>query len=175
MGWALSLYAFACLSVPEGKETSFFSQEIKRNTELFRVFIARELYLVKQMQAHNNIARTPDENGDKEKQGFFTKEHDKINFRNYFLEGTLLVTLHPVSAKIINIQYEKGAMPRTWQASKHFVQDLARFRFRFLNEKRQPSQFHVEYMWQIEAESSISEASRKKKAIQYLRSQRRTE
>ena len=168
---AAALSSLACFSLASRQAREFLGRENEKY-EAFRVFISRGDYIVKQVQHEEQIRRTEDKNGDREKKQFFQKEHDKINFRDLALEGTLLVELN-ASGQPVNIQYVRGKTPRTWQASKHFIQDIARFRFTFPNREKRLYSFRVRYFWSIAAPVSLSSSTRKKRAIKYLRSQRK--
>ena len=170
-GLIVALSSLACLSLTSRQAREFFGEEGQKY-EAFRVFIARDSYIVKQIQYEDQIRRVKDENGDREKKKFFLTEHDKINFKDITLEGKLLVDLN-ASGQPVNIQYVRGETPRTWQASKHFIQDIARFRFTFPNRKKRLFSFHVSYFWSIEAPLGFSTSARKERAIKYLRSQRK--
>ena len=161
----------SCVSLEEKKAKKFFEEEISDN-ETFRIFISKDIYAVKQIKNEDKIKRIPDKNGDLEKKVFFSKEHNKINFKNIELKGVVRIELNS-SGEPVNIGYANSKMPRTWQASKHFVQDIARFRFTFPTKGKAIYQFNVSYFWSVTAPFSISDSARKKRAIQYLRSQKK--
>lgn len=167
----LLLNNLSCFSLANRQAKQFFGQETQKG-EAFRVFISREDYIVKQIQYEEQVRRSEDTNGDREKKEFFMKEHDKINFKDFTLAGTLAVDLN-FSGQPVNIQYVRGETPRTWQASKHFIQDIARFRFIFPNPEKSLYSFRVRYLWSIAAPLGLSASARKRRAIKYLRNQRR--
>ena len=124
------------------------------------------------MQYQDLIERVPDETGDKVKLSFFNTEDEKLNFNDFAFKGTILVDID-YSGKPRNVRYGQGATPRTWQAGKHFIQDIARFRFRFTNPKKRLFSFKVNYFWSVVSDSSLTSFNRKEKAIDYLRKQRK--
>ena len=170
----LVLLALSCSSYSSRQKSKFLSQDLK-NQEAFRVFISKDDYLVEQVQFESQIERIPDKNGDKEKQKFFNKESTKINFRNFNLLGTVRVELN-ARGNPIKIDYKLGATPRTWQASKYFINDISRFRFSFPKTAKANGgnkyKFEVSYYWCISGNSSLTRDERRRKAIQYLRSQK---
>ena len=167
----LCVVGLSCRSLlVETKANDFFATEPERR-EAFRVFIARDFYRVKQVQYPQRVQRIADENGDQEEQESFTKEHDKIRFSSFLLEGTLEVRLDPESGQPINIRYPKARMPQTWQASKYFIRDLSRFRFTFPEENNKLLHFYVRYSWMIAADESLSIKERRRRAMEYWRRQ----
>ena len=166
-------FHFSCVSLEKREAENFFSQE-NLEGETFRVFIAKDIYLVKQMKDDDRIRRKEDPNGDEEKRLFFTQEHDRINFKKIILEGSLFLDFNS-SLKTVSIQYESGKNPITWQASKHFIKDLSRFSFEKMENWDSLLQIKVKYMWYILPAPFLSDAERKEKAIQYLRSQKQGE
>ncbi len=167
----VSTACFSCFSLVSKHEKSFLSQKIVAS-ETFRVFIARDRYVVKQVQHHDRIGRREDENGDKEKSAFFKQEHDKINFKDLMIEGTLIVDVN-WAGQAVNIRYKRGRTPRTWQAGKHFIQDVSRFRFTFPDKDRKIFRFEVHYFWSIISGTGFVFLTRKQRAIEYLRSQKK--
>ncbi len=156
------------LSVSEERD-AFFSNE-KKGSEIFRVFISEDFYEVRQVQREDVIRRTEDKEGDEEKKAFFTEEHNKINFKDLRLEGIMNVELNSEGSPL-NIKYLPGGTPKTWQASKHFLQDLSRFHFNFPNPGSGIIHFNVRYLWIIKA--GFDSRKNKEKAIEYLKKEKR--
>ncbi len=164
--------SLGCTSLTQRQASEFFAQESEKN-EAFRIFIGRDMYRVEQVDYFEQIKRQDDEKGDKEKKEFFTKEHDRISYSDFIIQGTLAIGLSPYSGKPTNIQYVPDKTPSTWQASKHFIQDISRFRFDFPDPKKKLLHFHVSYFWSVITQHGLTSAGRKQKAIEYLRSQKR--
>lgn len=165
------LFPFGCSSQAVRMERVFFQNE-GNSREIFRIFISKDRYKVHQVQFHDRIQRIQDRHGDQEKKLFFTKEHNKMAFSDFKLEGKMLVRIDPISGTPTDIQYKKGKVPKTWQAGKHFIQDISRFRFSFPSKSQKIFSFTVSYLWNITALKGLSSKQRRKKAIKYLRSQK---
>ena len=166
------LLLYDCSSRAIRMERAFFKSEGEAR-EVFRIFISKNRYRVSQIQFQDKIQRIQDKYGDHEKKLFFTNEHNKIAYDDFKLEGKIIVRIDPVSGIPRDIQYKKGKVPKTWQAGKHFIQDISRFRFTFPNKNQRISIFTVHYLWNITAMKGLSIKQRRKKAIKYLRSQKK--
>ena len=149
-------------------QNEFFNQKYNSNLA-FLVFISEKNYIVKQIQYLDKIKRTEDKESDEEKKEFFAIEHNKINFKDFRLEGILNVELNP-QGNPLNIKYVPGGTPKTWQASKHFIQDLSRFHFDFINPGNGITRFSVKYLWIIKGGGG----NNKQKAIEYLKKEKKS-
>ncbi len=143
--------------------------------ELFRVLITDDGYVVKQMDREEDVLRAEDENGDEEQEKKFREYARTFNFKDWSLEGMIVVKINPETREIAQIEYLPGQTPRTWQASKYFQEDVTRFHLTFPevdDDRPAPiAQYMVRYRWLIKREAGLTDEEAKERARAYLKSQ----
>jgi len=153
----------------ENDDPFFLNQDKKIPNEAFRVLITKNNYSVRQIQFETNLERVKDINGDREQLNYYKQIYDQINFKDWEFEGILTVYLNPQTSNIEKIQYYSGYIPKMKQAVELFIQDISRYKFKYLTDATYPKEFNVRILWRIEKEPDLTEEQAKERAIEYLK------
>ena len=153
----------------ENDDPFFLNQDKKIPNEAFRVLITKNNYSVRQIQFEKNLERVKDINGDREQLNYYKQIYDQINFKDWEFEGILTVYLNPQTSNIEKIQYYSGYIPKMKQAVELFIQDISRYKFKYLADATYPKEFNVRILWRIEKEPDLTEEQAKERAIEYLK------
>jgi len=153
----------------EGDDPFFLNQEGKVPNEAFRVLITKNNYRVRQIQFETNIERVKDINGDKEQLNSYKQIYDQINFKDWEFDGIITVYLNPQTSNIEKIQYYSRYIPKMKQAVELFIQDISRYKFKYLTDATYPKEFNVRILWRIKKDPNLTEEQAKERAIEYLK------
>ena len=154
---------------PTENDDPFFLDQDKIPNEAFRVLITKNNYSVRQIQFETNIERVNDINGDKEQLNYYRQIYDQINFKDWEFEGIITVYLNPQTSNIEKIQYYSRYIPKMKQAVELFIQDISRYKFKYLTDVPYPKEFNVRVLWRIKKDPNLTEDQAKERAIQYLK------
>lgn len=158
-------------SNPQAESDSFFTETSPMN-ETFKVLILDDSYTVRQVKGTEDLKRKDDPSGDSEQLDRFKELAARYDFKDWEFNGVLMVRLHPHRGEIERIEFVPGQNPKTWQASKLFQEDLSRFAFQFPKGLVTLREFHVRYRWKIKRRAGLSEDEARKRAIEFLKSER---
>lgn len=156
---------------PVAGDDQFFLEKSKYD-ESFRVLITGGNYQIRQIRYKTQIKRVTDVEGDREQLIFYQKKSLGLNFKDWDLEGTVRIRINPLNQQIEHISYLLGATPDTWQASVYFQEDVSRLRFAFPG-GMSVRDFRIRYNWRVKRKEGLSDTEARKKAIEYLKSQKR--
>ncbi|MFN3604013.1 MAG: hypothetical protein ACK4UJ_04815 [Leptonema sp. (in: bacteria)] len=155
---------------PVETDDSFFLNTTNiLDLEVFRVLITKHNYQVRQINYKENIERIEDVAGDKEQLKIYEEIYNQIDFKDWVFEGVIRVKINPQTNKIENLKYESVYIPKTQQAAKLFMEDISRYKFRFLKSISTPNTFLIRMQWRIQKNTEITEEQAKERAIEYLK------
>ncbi len=154
---------------PTENDDPYFLNQDKIPNEAFRVLITKNNYSVRQIQFETNLERVKDINGDKEQLNYYKQIYDQINFKDWEFEGIITVYLNPQTSNIEKIQYYSGYIPKMKQAVELFIQDISRYKFKYLTDASYPKEFNVRVLWRIKKDPNLTEDQAKERAIEYLK------
>ncbi len=137
--------------------------------EAFRVLITKDKYQIRQISYTEDIEKIQDVEGDKVQLKYYNEFHELMNFKDWEFEGILQLRLNPQTANIEKIHYYANYIPRTKQALELFLQDVSRYKFRYLTDKMYPDTFLIRVLWRIEKDPTITEEEAKQRAIELLK------
>ncbi len=155
-------------SVVETDDPYFLEKEILPG-EVFRVLITRNNYQIRQLSFLENIEKIKDISGDKEQLKLYNRFYDQINFKDWEFEGVLSVKLNPQTSNIEKIKYYENYIPKIKQALELFIQDISRYKFKYLKENTYPDEFLIRVLWRIRKDPDLTEELAKERAIEYLK------
>ena len=181
-----SAFLFSCSSTQEPAEEGtqvaetdvledpyFHDQPPLQSGELFRVLIDDSGYYFVQLKGEKKIQRREDPHGDEEEHTMLNQFGSKYNFQDWEFDGLLKIRLNATSGDIEHVEYVTGEIPKTWQVSRLFQEDITRHRFDFPGNLVNPRSFLIRYKWRIKREEGLSDEDAKKRAMEFLRSELR--
>lgn len=139
------------------------------SSEAFRVLITRDNYQIRQISYQEDIEILKDIEGDKVQLKYYNEYYELMSFKDWEFEGILQLRLNPQTANIEKIHYHSNYIPRTKQALELFLQDVSRYKFRYLTEKMNPDTFLIRILWRIEKDPNLTEEEAKQRAIELLK------
>jgi len=148
-----------------------FFKETSTQSEVFRVLIVNNTYIVRQMSGDTDLIKKVDASGDKEQLTRFQELGERYDFKDWEFNGVLSVRLHPHRGEIEHIEFVPGLNPKTWQASKLFQEDVSRFAFQFPKGQITLRDFRVRYRWKIPRRPGLTDEEAKKRALEFLKSE----
>lgn len=154
---------------PTETDDPFFLNKIQLSEEAFRVLITRNNYQVRQIQFNDDIERIKDRLGDKEQLKIYEEFYNQIDFKDWEFEGILRIRINPQTTNIESIKYESHYIPKTQQAMKLFLEDISRYKFKYLKQVPYPNQFLIRILWRIKKNPELTEEQAKTRAIEYLK------
>jgi hypothetical protein len=137
--------------------------------EAFRILVTKNNYQIRQIKYENFIEKIKDVSGDKEQLNYYKQVYEKINFKDWEFEGVLKVSLNPQNANIERLQYYEHYIPKLKQAVELFIQDISRYKFRYLQNQTYPKEFLIRIEWRIKKDPNLTEEEAKGRAIEYLK------
>ncbi|MBN1500807.1 MAG: hypothetical protein JW982_11655 [Spirochaetes bacterium] len=117
----------------------FLSETPSNKSEIFRVFISSDSYVISQKLSTEYIKRTDDETGDK----YFMEEISMLNKIDEAREGALTVWLYPDSGRIMQVRYLQSTYLR--EVDKILIEDVQRWTFKFPKKVIEPIKFDIRY------------------------------
>ncbi len=157
---------------PERGDDPFFFQKVQ-DDEVFRVLVTKTNYQVRQVAAKDLIRRPLDPEKDLEKLKEFQGFQERYNFADQTLSAMLSVRLNPHSGKIQNLEFVPTHNPQSWQVGRLMQHDLKRYQFRFPTGQVKLHSFRIQFMFRISRDPGLSEAEARRKAVEFLQSERR--
>lgn len=154
---------------PVETDDPFFLKNLGLREEAFRVLITKYNYQIRQVQFKGDIERIKDTLGDKEQLKVYEEFYNQIDFKDWEFEGVLRIRINPQTSNIESIKYESHYIPKTQQAVKLFLEDVSRYKFKYLKQVPYPTQFLVRVLWRIQKNPELTEEQAKKRAIEYLK------
>ncbi len=151
----------------ETDDPYFFKDALEE--EAFRVLITKDQYQIRQISFVNDIEKIKDIEGDRVQLKYYNEYYEQMNFKDWEFEGIVKVRLNPQTANIEKIHYYGNYIPRVKQALELFLQDVSRYKFRYLTEKMNPDSFLIRILWRIEKDPNLTEEEAKQRAIEFLK------
>ncbi|PJZ86604.1 LA_2219 family laminin/E-cadherin/plasminogen-binding protein [Leptospira harrisiae] len=105
-------------------EIPFFQKKSDLPTELFRVYIASDSYMVRQIRHTDKIRRKPDAGGDE----LSKEEMKKFDLLSFVDDGMIVIGLNTVTGKLESIAFDRR-VPRINDVAKIIQNDASRFNY----------------------------------------------
>lgn len=153
---------------PVNTDDPFFFKEALEE-EAFRVLITKDSYQIRQISFLSEIEKIKDLQGDEIQLKYYREYYEMMNFKDWEFEGVMKIRLNPQTANIEKIHYYQNYIPRVKQALELFLQDVSRYKFRYLTDKMTPDTFLIRVLWRIEKDPNITEEEAKYRAIEFLK------
>ncbi|GIX43080.1 MAG: hypothetical protein KatS3mg129_2813 [Leptospiraceae bacterium] len=153
----------------ENDDPYFLNLDDKLHDEAFRVLITKNNYQLRQIQYEEYIERVKDIIGDKEQLNYYKQIYEQINFKDWEFEGVIQIQLNPQTSNIEKLQYHPRYIPKMKQAVELFIQDISRYKFKYLKDLTYPKEFTIRVLWRIKKDPNLTEDQAKERAIEYLK------
>ncbi|TGL90401.1 hypothetical protein EHQ68_02930 [Leptospira congkakensis] len=105
-------------------EFPFFQKKSDLPTELFRVYIASDSYMVRQIRHTDKIRRKPDPGGDE----LSKEEMKKFDLLSFVDDGMITIGLNTITGKLESIAFDRR-VPRINDVAKIIQNDASRFNY----------------------------------------------
>ncbi|MCW7471193.1 LA_2219 family laminin/E-cadherin/plasminogen-binding protein [Leptospira kanakyensis] len=105
-------------------EIPFFQKKSELPTELFRVYIASDSYMVRQIRHTDKIRRKPDPGGDE----LAKEEMKKFDLLSFVDDGMITIGLNTITGKLESIAFDRR-VPRINDVAKIIQNDASRFNY----------------------------------------------
>ncbi|PJZ45644.1 hypothetical protein [Leptospira brenneri] len=105
-------------------ELPFFQKKSDLPTELFRVYIASDFYMVRQIRHTDKIRRKPDPGGDE----LSKEEMKKYDLLSFVDDGMITIGLNTITGKLESIAFDRR-VPRINDVAKIIQNDASRFNY----------------------------------------------
>jgi len=143
------------------REIAFFQKPSDIPNELFRVYVASDQYMVRQIRGTDKIQRRPDAAGDD-----ITKEELKrLDLINFLDDGYVLIGLGASSGKLESISFDRR-VPRINDVAKILQNDASRWFYEHSDGKPTITKFIINYQVRLypnKSREEVQEMLRKKK------------
>ncbi|MDF3818800.1 hypothetical protein P3G55_02750 [Leptospira sp. 96542] len=145
------------------KELPFFQKKSDSPSELFRVYLASDRYMVRQIRATDKIKRKPDLGADE----LSKEEMKKFDLLNFVDDGIISIGLNGVTGKLESIAFDRR-VPRINDIAKIIQNDASRFNYEHLSKDGTPlvTRFTISYqirMYPNKTRDEIKQMLQKKK------------
>lgn len=123
-------------------EILFFQKKSELPTELFRVYIASDSYMVRQIRHTDKIRRKPDLGGDE----LAKEEMKKFDLLSFVDDGMITIGLNTITGKLESIAFDRR-VPRINDVAKIIQNDASRFNYEHLSKDGAPiiTKFLISY------------------------------
>lgn len=123
-------------------EIPFFQKKSELPLELFRVYIASDSYMVRQIRYTDKIRRKPDPGGDE----LSKEEMKKYDLLSFVDDGIISIGLNSVTGKLESISFDRR-VPRINDIAKIIQNDASRFNYEHASKDGTPivTKFLVTY------------------------------
>ncbi|TGK48404.1 LA_2219 family laminin/E-cadherin/plasminogen-binding protein [Leptospira bouyouniensis] len=123
-------------------EIPFFQKKSDLPQELFRVYIASDSYMVRQIRHTDKIRRKPDPGGDE----LSKEEMKKFDLLSFVDDGIISIGLNTVTGKLESIAFDRR-VPRINDIAKIIQNDASRFNYEHSSKDGSPiiTKFLVTY------------------------------
>jgi hypothetical protein len=121
------------------KENKKFLEKDKNASELFRVLLTSDEYIVSQMRFEDFIKRDEDKGGDK----YMSEEIKKLGKIDEVREGEIAIWLYPDSGRVMKIRPQRPTY--LLEVDKLLNDDIQRWNFKFPKKIVEPTKFEIRY------------------------------
>ncbi|EMJ87153.1 hypothetical protein [Leptospira meyeri] len=123
-------------------EIPFFQKKSDLPTEIFRVYIASDSYMVRQIRHTDKIRRKPDAGGDE----LSKEEMKKFDLLSFVDDGMIVIGLNTVTGKLESIAFDRR-VPRINDVAKIIQNDASRFNYEHASKDGTPiiTKFLISY------------------------------
>ncbi|TGN09912.1 LA_2219 family laminin/E-cadherin/plasminogen-binding protein [Leptospira bandrabouensis] len=123
-------------------EIPFFQKKSDLPTELFRVYIASDSYMVRQIRHTDKIQRKPDPGGDE----LAKEEMKKFDLLSFVDDGMITIGLNSITGKLESIAFDRR-VPRINDVAKIIQNDASRFNYEHFSKDGAPivTKFLISY------------------------------
>ncbi len=144
-------------------EFPFFQKKSEMPTELFRVYMSSDSYMVRQIRHTDKIIRKPDPGADE----LAREELRKFDLINFIDDGYVVVGLNANTGKLETIAFDRR-VPRINDIAKVIQNDASRFNYEHLTKDGMPGilKFIINYqirLYPVKSRDEVKQMLQKKK------------
>lgn len=144
-------------------EIPFFQKKSEIPTELFRVYMSSDSYMVRQIRHTDKIIRKPDPGADE----LAREELRKFDLINFIDDGYVVVGLNSNTGKLETIAFDRR-VPRINDIAKVIQNDASRFNYEHLTKDGVPGilKFIINYqirLYPVKSRDEVKQMLQKKK------------
>jgi hypothetical protein len=144
-------------------EIPFFQKKSDLPTELFRVYMSSDSYMVRQIRGTDKIVRKPDPGADE----LAKEEIRKFDLINFIDDGYVVVGLNSNTGRLETIAFDRR-VPRINDIAKVIQNDASRFNYEHLTKDGVPSvlKFIINYqirLYPVKSRDEVKQMLQKKK------------